>query len=447
MADTQDRGQDERPLEVIEREITTLAAHINAATCRWMLLVAEFDRRLGWATWGAKSCAHWLNWRCGISLVTAREQVRVGRALPELPLICEAFSQGRLSYSKVRALVRVATRANETALLETSRYLSASQLERVVRGMRRVLEAEALSSTELARRQFERRCLRWHWDAEGFLCVSARLAPDGGARFVQALRAVRFETARVAQAEPEMAGAGDAAVSPAGSDAEPWERRDADGLVAVAESYLAHGPAAGRSTVATQIVVHTRLGSTDCESGLEGGPQLPTETAQRLACDADVVEVREDTVGTPLDVGRRTRRVPTALRRALAVRDGTCRFPGCTATQVDAHHMRHWLHGGETCLDNLVSYCRYHHHWVHEGGWQVRPGPDGSFALVDTKGRPYPNQLPWRGDARALAADAGHAHIDSDTAVPLIDGSPVDYAYVVDTLTQRIFRAGEPGPV
>lgn len=178
---------DERPLEVIEREITELAAHINAATCRWLLLVAEFDRRLGWAEWGCKSCAHWLNWRCAISLATARDQIRVAHALDGLAHIRDAFSEGRVSYSKVRALVRVATAENEEVILETSRHLSASQLERVVRGMRQVLEAECLTSAELARRQRETRHLRWRWDEDGCLVFSGRLAPEDGAAFLKAV--------------------------------------------------------------------------------------------------------------------------------------------------------------------------------------------------------------------------------------------------------------------
>lgn len=117
-AGTPKQAQDEHPLEVIEHEITRLAAHIYAATCRWLLLVAEFDRRMGWASWGARSCAHWLSWRWGISLVSAREQIRVARALEGLPQIRDASSKGQVSYSKVRALVRVATDTNEGALLE-----------------------------------------------------------------------------------------------------------------------------------------------------------------------------------------------------------------------------------------------------------------------------------------------------------------------------------------
>src|SRR5215210_2518855 len=89
-----------RRLESLEREITELASHIHAATCRWLGLVAEYDRREGWAQWGCRSCAHWVSWRCGIAPVAAREHVRVARRLDELPLIRQAFSEGRLSFSK-----------------------------------------------------------------------------------------------------------------------------------------------------------------------------------------------------------------------------------------------------------------------------------------------------------------------------------------------------------
>src|SRR5215213_2193231 len=96
-----------KPLARLEREITELASHIHAATCRWLGLVAEFDRRGGWGAWACRSCAEWISWRCSISPGAAREHVRVARRLEELPLIRSAFGEGRLSYSKVRALTRV----------------------------------------------------------------------------------------------------------------------------------------------------------------------------------------------------------------------------------------------------------------------------------------------------------------------------------------------------
>ena len=103
-----------RPMEWLEAEICTLAGHIAAATCRFLLLVGELDRRGGWRTWGCMSCAHWLSWKCGISIRTAQEHVRVARALEELPVMRAAFGSGQLSYSKVRAMTRVATPKTES---------------------------------------------------------------------------------------------------------------------------------------------------------------------------------------------------------------------------------------------------------------------------------------------------------------------------------------------
>ncbi|MCB1853404.1 MAG: DUF222 domain-containing protein, partial [Halieaceae bacterium] len=90
-----------RDLAVLEDEITELAAHLNAATYRLLTLIAEFDQRAGWSGAGLKSCAHWLNWKCGIALGAAREKVRVAHALQNLPLTSAALRGGCISYSKV----------------------------------------------------------------------------------------------------------------------------------------------------------------------------------------------------------------------------------------------------------------------------------------------------------------------------------------------------------
>ena len=101
----------------LEDQITELAAHIHAATYRLLVLIHEYDDYDGWEGPGMKSCAHWLNWKCGISLGAAREKVRVAHALVDLPLISSAFRQGQISYSKVRAMTRVAAADNEEYLL------------------------------------------------------------------------------------------------------------------------------------------------------------------------------------------------------------------------------------------------------------------------------------------------------------------------------------------
>ena len=116
------------PLEVLERQICEFAADLAAATCRWLELVAEFDARRGWAEWGVNSCAHWLSWRCGIGLRTAREHTRVARALGALPLVTEHFRTGELSYAKVRAITR-AQPETEAQLVELARHATGAQMD------------------------------------------------------------------------------------------------------------------------------------------------------------------------------------------------------------------------------------------------------------------------------------------------------------------------------
>lgn len=116
MSDTA-TSTDEQPLERLEAEICQLAGQLAAATCRWLLLIADFDRRGGWAGWGVLSCAHWLSWKCGVSPRAAYEQLRVARALESLPVLTAGFAGGRLSYSKVRALTRIATPETEEDLV------------------------------------------------------------------------------------------------------------------------------------------------------------------------------------------------------------------------------------------------------------------------------------------------------------------------------------------
>ena len=136
------------PIEHLEQEITELASHIYAGTCRWLELVAEFDRREAAGSWGCRSTAEWIAWACAVAPRTAREHVRVARALGELPRIRDEFSRGSLSYAKVKALTRVADSDSEEELLELAHYATASQLERMLRAYRRISPDEARDTHE-----------------------------------------------------------------------------------------------------------------------------------------------------------------------------------------------------------------------------------------------------------------------------------------------------------
>ncbi|HUJ75263.1 MAG TPA: DUF222 domain-containing protein, partial [bacterium] len=123
--------------------IASLSAHVDASTHPLLLCIRQFDGLKGWADQGAISCAHWLSWRVGWDLATAREKVRVARALGNLPAIDEALRTAHLSYAKVRALTRVATPQTEGRLLEMALLATASQLERICRGYHGVLDRDA----------------------------------------------------------------------------------------------------------------------------------------------------------------------------------------------------------------------------------------------------------------------------------------------------------------
>jgi hypothetical protein len=412
-------------VEELEREICELAAHIAAATARWLALIAQFDSREGWAEWGVQSCAHWLSWRCGIGLRSAREHVRVARALTALPAIAESFGRGELSYSKVRALTRVAEPGTEASLLELARHATGAQLEKLVRGYRGVLRA----GTEDANEPYGRRYLDWDWDDDGSLVLRGRLPAEAGAALVAALEAIP-----VPEAEQEEAA----------TCAHPSSARRADALATLAQ---------GAINNTAQVVLHVDLATLGGDhvheqSELEGGPCLAPETARRLACDAAIVRLAERD-GHPIGVGRRTRAIPPSLRRALHSRDRGCRFPGCDRhDRLAAHHVHHWARGGRTDLDNLVELCPYHHRLVHEGGFSVemRRGrrvpcfrrPDGREV------RAVPRITRARGASLAERHRQARLGLNDRTCFPMSAGDSLDYGMAVEHLLWE--RERRPGP-
>jgi uncharacterized protein DUF222 len=249
---------DSMPLERLEGEITELAAHINAATARWLGLVAEFDRREGWAEWGCRSCTHWLSYRCGMSPAAAREHVRVARKLDDLPKIRAAFGSGELCYSQVRAITRVATSDTEEHLAEIARFATAAQLETVVRAYRGVLQVE-LGDDDPAHR---RRWVRCEHDDDGSLLMHARLPAEEGALVLAALEAGRGELRAAGSASAETTQIGDSDPEADGEEA-PGERTaasNADALVLMAEAMLSSGPADRSGGESYQVVVHVDAG-------------------------------------------------------------------------------------------------------------------------------------------------------------------------------------------
>ncbi|TDE90847.1 HNH endonuclease [Occultella glacieicola] len=173
-----------RPLEEIEAELSGLAVKIAASTCRFLLLLAEFDDRQGWNTGGFASCVNWLSWRCGMSATTAREHVRIAHALTVLPGTTAVFAAGHLSFSKVRAITRVATAETEPELLAVAASATANQLERFVAGVR-----TARSLDEVNQLHGERH-LRFREELDGSYSFSGRCSPEDAAVLIEELNRV-----------------------------------------------------------------------------------------------------------------------------------------------------------------------------------------------------------------------------------------------------------------
>jgi len=418
-------------LEALGDQIAELAAHIHAATYRLLVLISEFDRRDGWAL-GFATCAHWLSWRTGINLGAAREKVRVARALERLPRLSDGLRQGRLSYTKVRALTRVATPENEEELVELGLTATAAQTERLVRAWRRL---DRIGEQEQEQIRHASRSLALHPSADGMWDLRGRLDPEVGAVLLRALEAAAEVLFRSADDRPSYA------------------QRLADAAGMIAETALAAEPTHRADRY--QVVLHVDaadLGESADRGGgeLEDGVRVSAETSRRLSCDASKIVMHDGDGGPALTVGRRSRTVPAPIRRALDGRDRGCRFPGCGARFTDAHHIKHWADGGETRLDNLVLLCRRHHRAVHEDGFgvELRDGqphftwPDGRSLLQvpDVPRGPQartaqqtpdledaPGLFEWEHRAAGLA-------LDPWTASSAWAGEPFDIEFALDGL-------------
>ena len=228
----------ERSIDELDLEICRLSRQMNAETYRFLLLIRDFDDRFGFAKWSLRSGAEWLAWRCGMTMSTAREKLRTAHALRGLPAISAAFADGRLSYSKVRAITRAADAANEDLLLAYALDASASQVEERCRQMRNV----APESTDAARSAWARRALTVSRNpARGTLTITVELPVEDGEVIIKALdnavadgevaSGIEFASDR------ELAGNG-------------WRAQQADALVAIAKTYLRAGGRARRSATA-----------------------------------------------------------------------------------------------------------------------------------------------------------------------------------------------------
>jgi hypothetical protein len=460
------------PLERLEAQICELAGHLTAATCQFLVLLADFDARRGWASWEMSSCAAWLSWKCQLSSGTAREHVRVARALRDLPVIREEFAAARLSYAKVRALTRIATPDTEAGLAEIAGPMTGNQLERFARAHRQVSAADDAGARV-------RRRLAWRFEEDGSLAGTFRLPPLQGAVLLKALRAAAGDLEH--PHEQEAGAAGVSAETPAaGEPVVATSSCLADALMVVAEAFLAHKVAGADDPEVYQVVVHVGTGALDtpapaapgtsapadtsapaaATSGpvgvviaetpapaaagrvpgdpadparchVEDGQAISVSTAQMLGCTAALSWMLHERDGSVLRLGRRRRRPNAALRRAARERDKCrCRFPGCESRRVDLHHIVYWANGGRTDLGNLISLCKYHHMLVHERGYLIAAARDGTFAFYRPDGTTIPPS-PALPQPEGTIADCHDAGITPETIIPPWYGERLDLDHAI----------------
>ena len=278
-------------------------------------------------------------------------------------------------------MTRVATAENENSLVEMARHSTAAELEKICRLFAQCQpRPSGLDAPEP--------WLRVRDTSDGMVRIDVQLRPEEAARLLEALEI---------SAETRL-----------------------EGLLAMAEATL-RGDKPDRPPV--EVMVHVEAATLTGHCDQAG---ISAETSRRLLCDAGVVPVLEDATGTPLDVGRKTRTFSPALRRALAARDGGCRFPGRTNRRfVDCHHIVHWVDGGETSLRNALQRCSRHHKLVHEDGFQVVGNGDDARFLTPRGHEIGPAGIP-------PVLEKVFPIVPAPT--PLGDDDPIDYDAAVECL-------------
>jgi hypothetical protein len=411
---------------------------MDRGEAEWMHLLAEFDRDGLWGVDGQSNCPHWLEWRAKLAPATAYEKCRVAAELNRRPLVAAAFDAGDISYSATRAICRIDRPDPEVdaALVAVAKAGTVRDVERAVRTYRAYADQER----PLEDIRAERRGIRIRRGQDGMSTAEVTLTDLEMDELVAALRAhdehptaqpvddsaraefpgedggesvddsARAEDGGQAGADTSAQGV-DIPVddSPRANETDAdeeadeetgvsgpevrlpgWQRR-ADALM----DLLRQG--SSDDTYATggdRYLVHLIIDPTTGRAQrLDGTPVASSEAAQVL-CDTAIVEHHYGEDGELLNLGRKAREWNTSQRRAITVRDGgKCRFPGCTNTICDIHHLREWTNGGPTDIANGGSLCRFHHGLVHKGFTATGTG-NGAITFHRPDGTPIATTHP-----------------------------------------------------
>ena len=352
------------------RRLIQLRRDIDEMEVEFSRLAAEFDKTNWWDHEGFNTAADWIRFNCHMNSHSVYNAFAVGACEAEMPATTNAMHAGEVGFAHVATMARTAAEVggafDENKLLPLAKALSPGKFFHKCVHYRHAIDAAAYNRDQ--EQLAEERGLRLNTAHDGCLLVSGLLDPTGGAVVRAAL-------------EPLAQPTGD-------HDDRSREQRFADALVELAQG----GKPAEIQVTAT---IETLKGLAGAAAGeMEFSLPISSSTVQRMACDCSVTRVLLDQDSLVLDVGRSKRVIAKALRDALRIRDGNCRWPGCErpASWCDGHHIVHWIDGGSTDLGNLVLMCRRHHRMVHEGGWQLMrvEGEIRTVAPTVTFGTPGP---------------------------------------------------------
>jgi hypothetical protein len=353
------------PSEHLEAELVGHAEWEAAGTARMLAVLGEFDRREVWATWECRSAQQWLSWKCGLGYTAASERLRVARVLPSLPAIGAALAAGRLSWSKVREVTRVATPADDERWATLAEAATASQVAVLVSAARRVAPRDAA-------RQLELREFTWASESDGSTTISIRLPAERARTVIDTVRA----------ATPLVKG-------------QRWAANAADTLVDLV---------CGGGHTPAQVIAHVEA---DGSAHLDQGPAIAPEIAEAMACDGSVTTLLQYPKG-PVQIDRKVS-PSVGQRRWLALRHATCQFPGCNhAGAFEAHHVIDRLKGGPTRLRNLVRLCWFHHRRVHLERLVLTLHPDRTLTVTRTDGTPIDRPIARTPFAAPAATEPGN---------------------------------------
>jgi hypothetical protein len=368
-----------------------------------------------------------------------------------------------LSYSKVRAITRVATADIEQDIVDIAMHATASQLERLLRSYGRCLDVATGGEGKAQALRGQRRHVHRSETVDGMVRIEIVLPPEEAAIVWDAIEAAveqrgfasgsvdaegqaSAEASAEADTQADMQAAAQAHTQTGRVPECSIAQQRADAIVDVARAYLQHRPRTlGSAYELVVVTTQAQLESGPAGVGgfLRDGTPIPLHVARMLANDGARVDVVVGEHGELLDVGRKTRAIPAAISRALWLRDGGCRVPGCERSRhLHAHHIHGWAAGGSTSLDNLVLVCSSHHRMIHEGTLAVKledsprdlvgAGPkgaaEGRVVFLDQRGHTIPRFPATAANLAELEHYLHEAdlHIDPSLTTPKWDGRPMD---------------------